>query len=158
MLVGLAAGFLLAFVVAFIGWRSSTRVRRLVRRLFDLVDVAPPDAGPMMVSLSSFDRPERWSVGVTPLLVGRDVSCCNIPVRESATDVSRQHCAVWWDAFANGYRVRDEGSANGTFLDDGTPCSDPDGTVVAPGSVIYLGSRSVRFRLARFTATASNDV
>lgn len=89
-------------------------------------------------------------------MVGRDVASCDLVVAVTLTPVSRQHCAIWWDADMRAYRVRDEGSSNGTFLESGVACDAPDGTVVPPGSVIYLGAKSLRVLLTKVSPTTDS--
>lgn len=141
-LAGMATGVALVM-------RTPERIhalKRFVLRARTDMHVAPGE--PSLVALSPEVGAGRWSISAVPLIVGRDTAMCGAVIEASLTPISRQHCAVWWDSNARAYRVRDEGSANGTFVESGKPCDAPDGTLVAPGSVIYLGRKSLRFLLA----------
>ncbi len=81
-----------------------------------------------------------------PLVVGRAIGC-DIPVVDQT--VSRRHAEITLDA--NGVRVRDMGSSNGTFVNGARIASSP----IAVGDVIAFGAMA--FRLVHTDPPAAAD-
>ncbi len=73
------------------------------------------------------------------LIFGRDPQQANIVFDESQSDVSRNHCTVFFDGADNLYVVTDH-STTGTYLDDGTRLQKEVPTQIYRGTTIYLGS------------------
>lgn len=83
----------------------------------------------------------------TELVFGRDPGEANIVFDQTATDVSRKHCAIRFDGKAQQYVVTDY-SSGGTFLESGARLEQFQPKTLSKGTVIYLGaSRQNGFRL-----------
>ncbi|MDB5306868.1 MAG: pleD 2 [Gemmataceae bacterium] len=77
----------------------------------------------------------RYPLGNGPLVIGRGDDC---HIRLTDTSVSRRHARV--EPGPDGDYVHDQGSTNGTFVDDrrvGGPCLLKDGDYLRVGNCIY---------------------
>jgi len=98
--------------------------------------VAPVSvAGPTLMGETGEVAGKQFALSGT-VLIGRDPTC-NIALGDKT--VSRRHCTL--EATAEGIRVRDEGSANGTFL-NGQRVSE---AVLHSGDTLQVGGARFRF-------------
>lgn len=78
------------------------------------------------------------------LVLGRDPAMCSIVFEDY--NVSRQHCAIRYNAAENRYYVTDL-SSNGTFLEDGIRLQPQTETAVERGEKVYLSNQKDVFIL-----------
>lgn len=107
-----------------------------------------PAGGAHIMGLSGMYAGARFDVSDgRPVIFGRDTSVCSVIFDSSEPAISRQHCIVTYLPGVDMYSVRDI-SKNGTFI--GSPSNRMPANVdqtVPKGTVLYLGSGSVAFRL-----------
>ena len=72
------------------------------------------------------------------MILGRDPALSSIVFQYPK--VSRRHCGIRFDAASGNYQVTDY-SSNGTRLSNGAMVSAGSYTMIAPGTVIYLGNQ-----------------
>lgn len=101
----------------------------------------------MRLRLEGLDRLAgvAWDEG-TAVVVGRDPAECSLVLDDHLDEISRRHCtiSVWGPGEVG---VTDDGSMNGTQLEDRTRLEPGVLTVIPAGSVVYLGSTSLGLRL-----------
>jgi EAL domain-containing protein (putative c-di-GMP-specific phosphodiesterase class I) len=95
-------------------------------------------------------RPKRYDIAAFPATIGRHADC---GVCLPAGRISRRHAQILVDA-EGGYRLRDLGSTNGTFLNGRRIDSD---TTVLPGDVIHVGDQELRLAVAEIDDLSMTD-
>ncbi len=78
------------------------------------------------------------------MVVGRSADICNIILEGDL--ISRKHCTICYDG-RTGYYVVTDFSGNGTFIGSGARLPEGKKTSLAPGTVIWIGSKDVSFQL-----------
>ncbi|MCC8127598.1 MAG: FHA domain-containing protein [Clostridiales bacterium] len=78
------------------------------------------------------------------MVVGRSADICNIILEGDL--ISRKHCTICYDG-RTGYYVVTDFSGNGTFIGSGARLPEGKRTSLAPGTVIWIGSKDVSFQL-----------
>jgi diguanylate cyclase (GGDEF)-like protein len=79
----------------------------------------------------------RYPLGETPLLLGRDESCCGICINDDS--VSRRHACI--QPTAHGFSVQDLQSTNGTFVNDARIALH----ILRDGDYLRIGNGIYRF-------------
>jgi diguanylate cyclase (GGDEF)-like protein len=101
-----------------------------------------PQAGPTgdkaayLVVIYGTDLGKRIALGPGAIEAGRSTKC-DIPIDQES--VSRRHARIWWDGL--GYRIRDLGSTNGTYVNDGL-VSERE---LADGDQVKIGRTILKF-------------
>lgn len=95
-------------------------------------------------------RPKRYDIAEFPATIGRQADC---GVRLPAGRISRRHAQILSDA-DGGYRLRDLGSTNGTYLNGRR--IDSDATIL-PGDVIHVGDQELRLVVVEIDELSTTD-
>lgn len=89
------------------------------------------------------DAPQSIPLTRTGISIGRDPNVVNIVL--SDRHISKLHCRIVEDANSGGYRLLDEGSTSGTYIDDKEV--DINGTVLKHGDLIAIGPVQYQFEM-----------
>jgi diguanylate cyclase (GGDEF)-like protein len=113
------------------GKDSSERTIITERKLAASENLADHEA--YLVVIYGEELGKRIPLGELPVEAGRSTKC-DIPIDHES--VSRKHAAIWWTG--KGYRVKDLGSTNGTYVNDEqiTDHSLQDGDQIKVGRTI----------------------
>lgn len=90
------------------------------------------------------DAPQSIPLTRTGITIGRDPNVAKIVL--SDRHISKLHCRIVEDATSSGYRLLDEGSTSGTYIDDKEV--DINGTLLKHGDVIAIGPVQYQFEMA----------
>jgi len=95
--------------------RDSTASERTVitQRKLPVTQDSALDREAYLVVIYGEDLGRRIALGETAIEAGRSTAC-GIPVDQES--VSRHHARIWWTG--SGYKVKDLGSTNGTYVND----------------------------------------
>ena len=74
-----------------------------------------------------------------PIIFGRNAQFCNVLYDNSHDKISGRHCTVRFDPSNGKYYLTDDRSTNGVYFADGRKLGPSVPTLVAPGTVFYLG-------------------
>lgn len=107
----------------------------------------PPQRTPILRSLSSQHGGATMQVTGQGVLIGRDVSCCQVTFSENTPGISARHCSVAWDAPAGEFVLTDMKSTYGTYLSNGQRLTPGVACRLKPGDTFYLGERSNAMRV-----------
>ncbi len=107
----------------------------------------PPQKTPMLRSLSAQHGGAVMQVNGQGILIGRDVSSCQVTFIEGTPGISARHCSVAWDASAGEFILTDMKSTYGTFLSNGQRLTPGVACRLQPGSTFYLGERNNALRV-----------
>ncbi len=123
-------------------------------RLFDRPPGPPPDVPQVAPAKMAVLRPldgelagERVPLEET-LIIGRDATTSHLVLKRS--DLSRQHCALSFDAGRSRFELEDLDSANGTFVergDDAYQLKPGQSVFLAAGESFHLVDRKNRFEV-----------
>ncbi len=75
--------------------------------------------------------------------IGRDPAVVNVPLADRR--VSKLHCRIVEDPSTNGYRILDEGSTSGTYINDQEV--NINGQVLQPNDLVGIGPLIYRFEI-----------
>lgn len=106
-----------------------------------------PQKSPMLRSLAAQHGGAVMQVNGQGILIGRDVSSCQVTFAEGTPGISARHCSVAWDASAGEFILTDMKSTYGTFLSSGQRLTPGVACRLQPGSTFYLGDRSNALRV-----------
>jgi len=134
--VFIVTGLALIPVLAFLSWKYDFVPPHLVRDVSDVERLNPAlgwamrrhdsaDAGYLLLKWHDHEKTAQEKLSFQPVAIGREPTN-DIPLSDKR--VSRHHAVLW--AEEGQWRVRDVGSANGTFMDQ----ERVDGTAVLPTS------------------------
>ena len=107
----------------------------------------PPQKSPMLRSLAAQHGGAVMQVNGQGILIGRDVSSCQVTFTEGTPGISARHCSVAWDASAGEFILTDMKSTYGTFLSNGQRLTPGVACRLQPGSTFYLADRSNALRV-----------
>jgi S1-C subfamily serine protease len=93
-------------------------------------------------SMSVQHNGKTVAVGATPVMIGRDPSCCAIAYREGTAGVSGRHCTVSFDAASGEFIITDLRSTYGTFLMDGQRLQPNAPYHLTAGKAFYVGDKA----------------
>ena len=74
-----------------------------------------------------------------PIIFGRNAQFCNVLYDNSHDKISGRHCTVRFEKASGKYYLTDDKSTNGVYFADGRKLDPSVPTLVAPGTVFYLG-------------------
>lgn len=106
-----------------------------------------PQKAPMLRSLAAQHGGAVMQVNGQGVLIGRDVSSCQVTFAEGTPGISARHCSVAWDASTGEFILTDMKSTYGTFLSSGQRLTPGVACRLQPGSTFYLGDRSNALRV-----------
>lgn len=107
----------------------------------------PPQKSPMLRSLSTQHGGAVMRVNSQGVLIGRDVSSCQVTFTEDTPGISARHCSVAWDASTGEFILTDMKSTYGTYLSTGQRLTPGVACRLQPGSTFYLGERNNAMRV-----------
>ena len=107
----------------------------------------PPQKSPMLRSLSAQHGGAVMRVNSQGVLIGRDVSSCQVTFTEDTPGISARHCSVAWDASTGEFILTDMKSTYGTYLSTGQRLTPGVACRLQPGSTFYLGERNNAMRV-----------
>lgn len=82
-----------------------------------------------------------YSLGSSPLYIGRDKTVCNLTYKEGTAGVSAKHCAIIYSADKNEFMLKDLGSTYGTFLANGQRLQPEIIYTLKSGDAFYVGDK-----------------
>lgn len=104
---------------------------------------------PRLIVIKGTDEGRQFPLGDEPASAGRDSSS---QIRLSDTEVSRRHAE--FVRTADGYRVRDIGSANGTFVNN----QSVRDVLLQPGDHVQIGQTVLVYTLDRGESAPASDL
>lgn len=107
----------------------------------------PPQKTPLLRSMSAQHGGAVMQVNGQGVLIGRDVSSCQVTFTEDTPGISARHCSVSWDASTGEFILTDMRSTYGTFLSTGQRLTPGVASRLQPGSTFYLGERNNAMRV-----------
>lgn len=107
----------------------------------------PPQKSPMLRSLSAQHGGAVMRVNSQGVLIGRDVSSCQVTFTEDTPGISARHCSVAWDASTGEFILTDMKSTYGTYLSTGQRLTPGVACRLQPGATFYLGERNNAMRV-----------
>ena len=107
----------------------------------------PPQKSPMLRSLSAQHGGAVMRVNSQGVLIGRDVSSCQVTFTDNTPGISARHCSVAWDASTGEFILTDMTSSYGTYLSNGQRLTPGVACRLQPGSTFYLGERNNAMRV-----------
>ncbi len=113
----------------------------------------PADTGrvkalqPRLYCIAGFGEGNAYPLTAAPFVIGRDPSKCSFVYSSQSSDISRQHCIVRYDATAGRFLLEDNGSTNGTFLEDGGRLETRAPYALEPGARFYLANPGHQFEV-----------
>lgn len=107
----------------------------------------PPQKSPMLRSLSAQHGGAVMRVNSQGVLIGRDVSSCQVTFTDNTPGISARHCSVAWDASTGEFILTDMKSTYGTYLSNGQRLTPGVACRLQPGSTFYLGERNNAMRV-----------
>src|SRR4029078_250573 len=104
---------------------------------------------PRLIVIKGTDEGRQFALSDTALSVGRDSSS---RIRLTDTEVSRRHAEFL--RTPDGYRVRDVGSANGTFVNS----QSVRDVLLQPGDHVQIGQTVMVYTLDRGESAPASDL
>lgn len=92
------------------------------------------------------NRGERIPIG-SGLRIGRDPALCNLVLGEEFAKISKLHAEISGTTRPGEYCLKDMGSRNGTFRNDGRRVPEGNGIVLRAGESFYLVDKRCMFRI-----------
>lgn len=148
--IGAAAVLALVVVIIVAGKKSGENPPKPEPEPQPVPQPVPPPApqkSPMLRSLSAQHGGAVMRVNSQGVLIGRDVSSCQVTFIENTPGISARHCSVAWDASAGEFILTDLKSTYGTYLSNGQRLTPGVACRLQPGSTFYLGERNNAMRV-----------
>ncbi|MDR1703965.1 MAG: FHA domain-containing protein [Clostridiales bacterium] len=76
-----------------------------------------------------------------PVIIGRDSKVCTLIYPETENQISAQHCSLFFDAAANSFCLKDLGSVNGTYINDGVKLTPNKAFSLVNNTMFYPATR-----------------
>lgn len=93
-------------------------------------------------SMSAQHGGKAFSVGSSPVIIGRNAADCTIVFKEGTPGVSGKHCSVYYNADTSVFTLTDLGSTYGTFLGNGMKLTANSPINLKPGDIFYVGEKT----------------
>lgn len=145
--VGAAAILVLAVVIILAGKKSGKKPPAPEPVPAPQPAPPPPQKSPMLRSLSAQHGGAVMRVNSQGVLIGRDVSSCQVTFIEDTPGISARHCSVAWDASTGEFILTDMKSTYGTYLSTGQRLTPGVACRLQPGATFYLGERNNAMRV-----------
>lgn len=100
-----------------------------------------------LIGLSGQYAGKAFQVTETGLLVGTDVTVCNVVFPQGSPGISRTHCKVSFNPQTRMFVLNDLGSTYGTFLSNGVKVNQGQPVALNSGESFYLAASSTTFRV-----------
>ncbi len=145
---GLFAGVFVVLVVLLVRSRSAVQAAAALPVQPQALPALPVQSARLVALGGSLRGLDIGFAGHT-LTLGRDRRVCTVIFPESASEVSKTHAALDWDATRGVACLRDLGSTNGTYLASGQRLVPGQVVVIRPGEQFFLGHPSNTFAVQR---------
>lgn len=144
---GVVAVLVVAVAIIIISRKGSKKLSAASESASQPAVSPPPQKSPMLRSLSAQHGGAAIRVGGQGILIGRDVSSCQVTFTEGTPGISARHCSVAWDAATGEFILTDMKSTYGTFLSNGQRLTPGVACRLQPDSTFYLGERNNALRV-----------
>ncbi len=95
-----------------------------------------------LCSLSAQHRGLKLTIGDSPVMIGRNSSCCQLVYANGTAGISSRHCSVSYDPVNDDFSVTDLSSTYGTYLMNGQRLNAFIPCHLKNGDMFYLGDPS----------------